>query len=225
MTWLVNSPFARMVGVGPRLQPVPFQIEPLGEIEWKLATLASLPDSAGPILAFLHLLSPHEPYLFNADCSEGEPWVPATDQGENFQRVGQAYSIQVKCLNQLVLRTVTLLIKRSRTKPVIILTADHGQGRIYVNPFRGITLRTEEATAEQIGEHLGIFAAYLFPGADSSVYPDISPVNVMPLVLQSLFGEPASLLPDHSYWSTAQDPANLVEVSGTATRPPAAQTR
>jgi len=190
------------------------------EMKWKLATLASLPDSAGPVFAFLHVLSPHEPYQFNSDCSTREAWWPLSDQGADFGPVGKAYGDQVKCLNRLLLAAVRTLIQRSRIPPVIIITADHGQGRIAVNHLRGISLTLQEAMPEQIGEHLGIFAAYLFPGADTSVYADISPVNVMPLVLNSIFGERLPLQPDHSYWSSWQEPTDMTEIPAIATRPP-----
>ena len=225
-TWLLNSPLARFISVHcdeppcPNMTPMPYNIETVHEIEWKFATLASLPDSAGPVFAFLHVLSPHEPYQFNSDCSIRDAWWPLTDQGTDFAAIGKAYGDQVKCLNRLVLATVRTIIRRSKVMPVIIITGDHGQGRIAVNHLRGISLTLDEATPEQIGEHLGIFAAYLFPGADTTVYADISPVNVVPLVLNSLFGEGLPLQPDHSYWASWQDPTVKTEIPANETRPP-----
>lgn len=225
-TWLLNSPIARFLKVEcdeppcPTMTPTPFNIETVREIKWKFATLASLTDSAGPIFTFLHVLSPHEPYQFNSDCSTREAWWPLSDQGAEFAAVGRAYGNQVKCLDRLVLATVTSILMRSKVQPVIIITADHGQGRIATNHLRGISLTLSEATPAQIGEHMGIFAAYLFPGADTSVYPDISPVNVMPLVLNSLFDERLPLQPDHSYWASWQDPTDITEIPSTETRPP-----
>lgn len=225
-TWLLNSPLARFIPTGcdepscAQMAPVPYNIETVLEMKWKLATFASLPDSAGPVFAFLHVLSPHEPYQFNSNCSVREAWWPLSDQGVDFAAVGKAYGDQVRCLNRLVLSTVQSLVRRSKIPPVIIITGDHGQGRVVVNHLRGITLTLEQATPEQIGEHLGIFAAYLFPGADTSVYADVSPVNVIPLVLNNVFGERIPLQPDHSFWSTTQDPTALTEIPSAATRPP-----
>ena len=225
-TWLLNSPLARFIPTGcddsscAQMAPVPYNIETVREIKWSLAMLASLPDSAGPVFAFLHVLSPHEPYQFKSDCSTREPWWPLSDQASDYSRVGTAYRDQVQCLNRLVLTTVRSLVRRSKVTPVIIITGDHGQGRIAVNHLRGISLTLDEATPEQIGEHMGIFAAYLFPGADTSVYPDISPVNAIPLVLNSVFGERVPLQPDHSYWSSWQEPTELTEIPAKATHPP-----
>ncbi|MFN2604031.1 MAG: hypothetical protein ABR582_14920 [Gemmatimonadaceae bacterium] len=224
-TWLLNSPLARFIRVRcdeppcPNMTPMPYNIESVREIKWKFATVASLPDSAGPVFTFLHVLSPHEPYQFNSDCSTRDAWWPMSDQGAEFAAIGKAYGNQVKCLNRLVLGTVRSLIRRSKVLPVIIITGDHGQGRIAVNHLRGISLTFDEARPEQVGEHLGIFAAYLFPAADTTVYADISPVNVMPLVLNSLFGEGLPLQPDHSYWASWQDPTNKKEIAPNETRP------
>jgi hypothetical protein len=225
-TWLLNSPLASAafnacpgplcLGTG----PMPYPIETVDDIEWKLKTLASLPDSTGPVFVFLHLLSPHEPYLFNADCSARQPWWPLSDQGKNFDLVGAAYATQIKCLDRLLLPTIRSLIRRSSIPPVILLQADHGQGRIDRNATRGFTMTANELSRDQLGERMGIFAAYKFPGADSAVYQDISPVNVIPLVLTHLFNALPQRLPDRSYYSAYQDPFSFTEVPAELTHPP-----
>jgi hypothetical protein len=221
-TWRVNSPLSALPAVK-KNAPMPYPAETIDDIEWKLSMLQSLPDSAGPVFAFMHLLSPHEPYLFKPDCSAGEPWWPLTDQGGDFERIRSAYAVQVVCLDRMLLRTVRSLLARPGVRPVIILQADHGHGQITVDPLRGFTLTEKELSAERLGERFGIFAGYLFPGADTAVYNDISAVNVMPLVLRSVFGTSAARLPDRSLWSSYQDAFNFSEVAPSLTRPPAAR--
>jgi hypothetical protein len=225
-TWLLNSPLASWIASScwghtcANGGATPYPIETLDDIEWKLATVRSLPDSAGPLIAFVHLLSPHEPYLFESNCSGGVPWWPLTDQGSDFDRIGVAYGIQVTCLDRMLLRTVRALLERPGVRPVIVLQADHGHGRITVDPMRGFTLSDKELSPDRLGERFGVFAAYLFPGADTAVYNDISAVNVMPLVLRSIFGTVASRQPDRSFWSTHQDAFNFTEIDPALTRPP-----
>jgi hypothetical protein len=224
-TWWVNSPLAsltlsRCPGISCETGATPYPVESLEDIEWKLETLQSLPDSAGPIIAFMHLLAPHEPYLFESDCSRGVPWWPLSDQGPDFDRIRDAYAVQVTCLDRMLLRTVRALLARPGVPPVIILQADHGHGRITVDPLRGFTLSATELSPEQLGERFGVFAAYLFPGADTAVYNDISAVNVMPLVLRSIFGTAPQRQPDRSLWSTYQDAFNFTEIAPALTRPP-----
>ena len=220
-TWRVNSPLSLVPGK--KNAPMPYPAETVKDIEWKLGMLQSLPDSAGPVFAFMHLLSPHEPYLFNPDCSPGEPWWPLTDQGADFERIREAYAVQVVCLDRMLLRTVRSLLARPGVRPVIILQADHGHGQISVDPLRGFTLTEGELSPERLGERFGIFAGYLFPGADTAVYNDISAVNVMPLVLRSVFGTGATRLPDRSLWSSYQDAFRFSEVDPALTRPPHAR--
>lgn len=227
-TWWVNSPLASWTLSGchgdscEQRGAAPYPLETLHDTEWKLKIVQSLSDSAGPVIAFVHLLSPHEPYVFNADCSPSVPWWPLTDQGAEFDQIGVAYATQVKCLDRMLLRTVRTLVKRPGVRPVIILQADHGHGRISVDPLRGFTLTEKELTPDQLGERLGIFAAYLFPGADTAVYNDISPVNVMPLVLRSLFGTVVPPQPDRSFWSAYQDAFTFTEIAAVRTHPPMA---
>ena len=229
MTWWSNSPLPVLSAGGCRVIPclrrtaaagaTPYPVESLDVLEWKLDALASLADSDRPVFAFMHLLVPHEPYLFNADCSSRKPWWPLTDQGENFEPVGAAYANQVRCLAPLLLETVRTILERSSVRPVIVLQSDHGHGRIAVDPLRGFTLASGELSREQLGDRLGVFAAYTFPGADTLVREDISPVNVFPLILRSLFAEGPGQQPDRSYWSSYQSAFSFTELAPVLTRP------
>ncbi|HUF66770.1 MAG TPA: hypothetical protein VMM17_12415 [Gemmatimonadaceae bacterium] len=230
MTWWSNSPFPVLSAAGCRMVPcphrtaaagvTPYPVESLEVLEWKLDALASLAYSDRPVFAFMHLLAPHEPYLFDANCSAREPWWPLSDQGENFEPVGEAYADQVRCLAPLLLETVRTILDRSRLRPVIVLQSDHGHGRIAVDPLRGFTLSSDELSQEQLGDRLGVFAAYAFPGADTVVREDISPVNVFPLVLRSLFADGPGQQPDRSYWSSYQAAFSFTELPPELTRPP-----
>jgi hypothetical protein len=217
-TWRINTPFTSILAAlcpweACRTAPeFPYPIEEAASVEWKLAALQTLPDSAGPILAFLHLLATHEPYILERDCTPRAPWWPRTDAGAENAAARTAYADQVTCVTSLVLDAVSGLIRRSTVPPVIILQSDHGHGHIAVDPVRGITLGIKDATARQIEERLGIFAAYRFPGSDSLVPDTLTPVNVFPIVLDALFGSTLPRSPDRSYWSTYRAPFEVTEV-------------
>lgn len=225
-TWWINSPLAPLLGreclppacLGSNTTPYP--IETLTEIDWKLQMLTQLPDSAGPVFAFLHLLVPHEPYLFDENCTPVDPWWPHADQGESFDVVGRAYAAQVRCFAPRVLRTMRAIIARSKVPPVILIQGDHGHARMFTNLLRGFTLTRDEMTRDQIGERHGVFAAYRFPGADSVVTDEISLVNVMPLVARALWRLPYQRLPDRSYFSSYQDAFRFTEIPARLTVPP-----
>jgi hypothetical protein len=177
-----------------------------------LRHLAALPDSAGPVFAFLHFLGSHEPYVFGADCAERAPWWPASDFGSDSSRAREAYAAQIACVNRLLLRTVRAIVARSAVPPVILLQSDHGHGMIARDPLRGVTLGYDEASAAQIDQRLDVFAAYLFPGADRMVYDSITPVNLLPTVFDAVFGGRTPRSPDVSYWSAFQRPLELTPV-------------
>lgn len=230
-TWWINSPFSALMqwaceslGCAAGLPaPTPYPIESLGELRWKLRTLTTLPDSAGPIVAFMHLLTPHEPYLFAEDCEARSAWWPLSDVTPGLDdKIRAAYATQVRCLDALLLDAVTTLIRRSSVPPIIILQADHGNGRFAVDVMRGMTLELEALSEAQLGERLAIFAAYRFPGAQNEVPEDMSPVNVMRIVLRPVIGGDSALLPTHSYWSPYQSPFRLTEIPARRLRAPAA---
>lgn len=217
-TWRINTPFTSILAAlcpwaACRAAPeFPYPIEEAASVEWKLAALQTLPDSAGPIIAFLHLLATHEPYILERDCTPRAPWWPRTDAGPDDPAARAAYADQVTCVTGLVLEAVTGLLRRSTVPPVIILQSDHGHGHIAIDPVRGITLGLEDATAAQVEERLAVFAAYRFPGADSLVPDTLTPVNVFPVVLGALFGSTLPRSPDRSYWSTYRAPFEVTEV-------------
>jgi hypothetical protein len=225
-TWWNNSPLAPLVGRDCRAPwcrgsaATPYPVESLDEIDWKLQTLTQLSDSAGPVFAYLHLLVPHEPYLFDDSCMPVEPWWPQTDQGESFDAVGRAYAAQVRCFAPRVLNTVRTIIARSKVPPVILIQSDHGHARMFTNLLRGFTLSRDEMTDVQVGERHGVFAAYRFPGADSVVTDDISAVNVLPLVAQALWKSPYQRVPDRSYFSSYQETFRFTEIPARLTVPP-----
>jgi hypothetical protein len=176
-----------------------YPLDPASAIRWKLASIATLPDSAGPLVAFLHVLAPHEPYQFNADCSDREPWWPQSDEGISAE-VSEAYIAQVQCVNAMVLEAVSGILQRSVRPPIIIVQSDHGHGQITRDALRGQTLAFDELSTEALRERLDVFAAYYAPGVAAEWYDSISPANVLPIVMNGTFGTTWPRSPDRSWW-------------------------
>ncbi|MEX0691152.1 MAG: sulfatase-like hydrolase/transferase [Gemmatimonadales bacterium] len=217
-TWLANAPWPALTRVTCRLvscradEVFPYPVESAEAIEWKLAQVAGLADSTGPIFAFLHLLAPHEPYVFDANCRHRRPVWPRSDVGTQAELVRELYAAQVACVNRLVIQTVTSLIARSAVPPTIILQADHGHGRIAIDPMRGITVPLEALSREQVEERLDVFAAYRFPEARRVVWNRVSPVNVLPMVLNSVLGVDLPVRRDRAFWSDFNHPLAVTEI-------------
>ncbi len=214
----VVAPLVRRAARASERAATPYPLETLEHLDWNLRTLTTLPDSAGPVAAFLHLLVPHEPYLFADDCSPREPWWPLTDlPPTNDDSLRAAYAAQVRCLDTRLLAAVRELQRRSRHPPVILVVGDHGNGRLATNVLRGFTLELDELAPEQLGERLSVFAALRFPNAQRLVRDDFTLVNLFPTLRHALWSAPLALQPDSSFWSpyqralefTAVDPARL----------------
>jgi len=157
----------------------------------KLDDIARMPE---PTFAFIHVISPHPPFVFGPN---GEHTYPADFWNENREYppdlYAKGYQNQLTFLNQKVLQAVDTLVSESATPPVIILQGDHG-------PW----LQPKE-------KRFRILNAYYLPGHDEQVYPTISPVNTFRLIFNSYFGGRYDLLDDISYFSPPDE--NLYDFS------------
>jgi hypothetical protein len=180
-------------------------------IDWKFGQLQKLPSwtrDGRPLFVFAHITIPHEPYIFNADCTRREPLVPPrfapTDEGPE----RQAYIAQLTCVNQRVQAVVERILKDSPRPPVVLLQSDHGHGRMFAH-----IPDLSRVTPNRIAERADIFAAYYLPGVDPSIiYDSITSVNVFRTVFRAYFGAPLDRLPDETYWSPTAHPLQSTRV-------------
>lgn len=209
-TFRANAPFDALLGLRCGMRgcategtttatQFPYPVEPASAIAWKLRTLGTLPDSAGPIVAFLHVLAPHEPYQFRATCEPYAPWWPLRDDDAD-TNARHAYRDQVECVNTMVLATVRALLARSAVPPIIIIQADHGHARMALDAMRGRNIPLADLSPSRIRERLDVFGAYLAPGGDTIWYDSISPANVIPRLLNARFGAAMPANADSSWW-------------------------
>lgn len=153
-------------------------------ILYALNMLDNLASTPGPKFLFVHILAPHNPFVFGPNGEYLERKTPFTlnDDREvvTLQEYVAGYRDQVTYLNQRTLTFVDTLIKSSNEPPIIIIQGDHGVPRL---PDWNET----------------IFSAYYLPGADNAgLYPNISPVNSFRVIFNDYFGGQLPLLPDKS---------------------------
>jgi hypothetical protein len=165
-------------------------------IQGTLEQAARLPAAREPVFAFIHVLSPHAPFVFDPQC--GLP--PRRSQG---RRKLQQYVGQLPCLNRMVLATVSRLIRDSDVPPIILLQGDHGSAT------RGFTQvhAVDDLTPLAAWERLGAFGAYYLPGGGAQAFGDsVTVVNVMGNVLRYYFGAALPREPDDRYLSVEDAP-------------------
>ena len=147
----------------------------------RMDDIARMPE---PTFAYVHLISPHPPFVFGPN---GEPMYPPDFWNENREYpadlYAKGYQNQLTFLNKKVLEAMDTLISESDTPPVIILQGDHGP---WLQPKN---------------KRMWILNAYYLPGHADKLYPTISPVNTFRLVFNEYFGGSYTMLEDVSYFS------------------------
>lgn len=154
-----------------------------------------------PTFAYVHLISPHPPFVFGPN---GEPTYPPDFWNENREYppgpYATGYQNQLTFLNKKVLEAMDTLIAESDTPPIIILQGDHG-------PW----LQTKE-------KRMRIFNAYYLPGNNEKLYSKITPVNTFRLIFDSYFGGNYGMLPDVSYFSPVPNLYDFSEIPNNCTK-------
>jgi hypothetical protein len=150
-------------------------------ILYLLKKLETIPSIPGPKFVFAHVVSPHDPYVFNRN---GEP----VKRKNHFNLKQKHYFLnQYIYICKRIIRLVDAILKDAPQPPIIIIQGDHG--------FRGSANGRQQVPVGD--EWTRILNAYHLPGnAREKLYPAISPVNSFRLIFNHYFGTSFSLLPD-----------------------------
>ncbi len=154
-------------------------------VERQLFIFDQLPEIAeltDPTFAFVHITTPHSPYVFDSDgniwTDEGFYYGASKEPIDEWHLI-KGYTSAIEFTNKRILESIDQILERSKSPPVIIMQGDHG-------------LRDEN--------RLEILSAYFLPRSNSELlYPSISPVNSFRVVFDSLFGTDFGLLEDLSF--------------------------
>jgi hypothetical protein len=126
-----------------------------------------------PVFVYAHILSPHTPYVFNADGSINYEW-----EADRLESQRQTYQY----LDSQTILTVKAILDNTDPDPIIILQSDHGMGEAQ---YKNLTLN----------------AFYLPEGGEQMLYPTITPVNFFRIIFDYYFDMDFDLLADKSYHS------------------------
>jgi hypothetical protein len=155
--------------------------EHINQVNYLLDKLPTIPTIAGPKLVFVHVLVPHQPYIFQPDgtLQVDENFYRTAGGPINAEYYQKGYTNQIQFINQRMLDILQKIINQSPVKPIIVVQGDHG---------------TKDVNRASI-----LDAYYLPGGVESKLYPSISPVNTFRIILDNYFGDHYSLLNDTSY--------------------------
>ena len=181
------------------------------QVRFTLEHLPDIPKDPAPTFTFAHILSPHPPFLFQADGTDNNPETRYELMDGSFymrrasrESYREGYAQQVTFLDREILVTIEKIIEHAPDS-IIILQGDHGPGS---------QLRWGSIEKTDPVERLAILNAYRVPPLlRERLYPSITPVNSFRLLFQTLFNSPFEPLPDKSYLSTWNAPYNFVDMT------------
>jgi hypothetical protein len=176
-------------------------------MDWKFRRMMALAGGSRPTFVLTHLMLPHEPYVYYADCSHRKPYWPAGSGLLRDEAANRGYLDQVRCANRKITSLVDSILARSSRPPIILLQGDHGHGRF------GKLRPLEKVSPSQIRERMSVFSAYLLPELPLGAVTDsVTPVNVVRLLLRYYFGADLPPLEDASYWWLEDRPDEFIPV-------------
>jgi hypothetical protein len=186
----------------------PYSPESAQSLDDKFDAIPGFAQSEQPAFVLAHMMVPHEPYVYDANCRHRTPYWPRTDASPEEAQMKAAYVAQLRCVNRKVEALVRAIKAKSRRATIILLQADHGHGRLgrAAPPLSAVS-------AAQVKERTDIFEAYLLPGAPLGLVDDsMGPVNAMRAVMRYYYGLDLPRLPEMSYWSSWDQPYDLTKV-------------
>ncbi len=160
-------------------------------IKYTLDKLTTIPSLPGPKFVYLHILLPHEPYIFarNGDfIPDPQAYIPG-------------YRDHVILINDRMIQFIDKILSVSDHEPIIIIQGDHGGPE-----------------TKDLSSSVHILNAYYLPDTtNDKLYETISPVNTFRLIFNTYFGTDYEYLPDISYRTIEQNLFDFEVVHNTRT--------
>ncbi len=171
--------------------------------------LKKIPELPGPKFIFAHVLSPHPPFIFDADGNPVEYGGCRVNDGDYFIGTHEdylaGYPRQLAYTDKMIQETIDIILEKSANPPVIIIQGDHGSG---------MYLRWDSVRKTCMRERGSILNAYYIPDQKyDQLYETITPINSFRVVLNEVFKLDLPLLEDKTYYSGWYTPYQLIDVT------------
>jgi hypothetical protein len=183
------------------------------KVEFQFNELPEIASLEFPTFSYIHIISPHPPFIFDRDGSPTDDETPYILYDEAWKSVHNRtaedyisrYSAQVEYIDKRLLISIRELLARSDEPPIIIIQADHGSAAFYDSKVPSI---------EGLQERFAILHAYYFPDGDySDLYPSVTPVNTFRIIFNKYFGSDFPLLEDKNYFSPIRQMYDFKDVT------------
>ncbi|HLF37990.1 MAG TPA: hypothetical protein VI520_08660 [Anaerolineales bacterium] len=161
-----------------------------------LDQLGRTPEIPGPKFVFAHIVSPHRPFVFDAEGNPVDDEYTWTHSNLGLDAYREGYRQQVAYLNSRMVSILRGIVEGSNGQAVIIMQGDHGP---------------EEGSSQDRMRNLDVIH---LPGGDSpTLYPSISPVNAMRIALNDALDARLPLAEDISRFSTYEAPFDYSQIA------------
>jgi hypothetical protein len=170
-----------------------------------LIDLRALPELAKldfPKFVFVHILSPHSPFVFNEsggalpsndiyDTVQRHYTQREIDGWEEWYRIN--YAATVQGLGVHVTQAIKGILANSIHPPIIIVQSDHG-------PRLGLG---NDLDSSDVEERMSVLSAFYLPGVSENDFPlPRSSVNTFRMIFDHYFEQDLPPLEDRSFFST-----------------------
>lgn len=186
--------------------------EQRGLILYDFEELKKIPSIDEPKFIYAHFIPPHPPFLFD---SQGKPADIKVQKGQTEFSLKKPFVEQLLFMNKKMLETIDSIIDRNKRPSIIIIHADHGTSTILGHPHHWSDPIEKDKNYEAgIEERMPILMAVRTPDQKyKNFYSNLSPVNVMRLILNDYFNDDYELLPDKNYFSSHGSYYDLKDVT------------
>lgn len=171
------------------------------KIEYAFSKVIQLNSIKSSKFVFMHLISPHPPYLFKKDGSVQNNYVADTDT----TNLKLNYLEQLQYVNSKIQGVINNLIDSSSRQPIIILQSDHGitfDQQLTKNNVLGIKNRFYNFNSIYGPERIR-----------RKFYDGISSVNTFRIIFNELFNDDFKILEDKSFLVSDMPPFQFTEIT------------
>ena len=163
--------------------------------QYQFGAFEQVYDVEGPKFVLAHILLPHPPFVFDANCG------PKRDTAQNSNDRAEQYIAQMNCANEYTSNLIKDLLNKSDNEPIIILQADEGSDAVTLNSDR----ETGNNETLKALERTNILSAYYLPNGVK--LPDqLTPVNTFRFIFNAYFSADYKMLDERIYYVKSYEP-------------------
>jgi hypothetical protein len=159
---------------------------------YQVEKLKGIVKMDSPKFVFVHLLIPHNPYVFDKDCNYVNEKITKN------QKEMKNYLDQLQCTNKFLKEMINNILDNSKKEPIIVLQSDEGPHPIKSPLPKDNYWRAADTIA--LEEKFKVLNILYLPGIDyTTLSNDLSPINTFILIFNSYLGENFEYLPAKTY--------------------------